>query len=161
MVRYSNNLIIMKNITVLKLDHQGNEVTRYGGEVQSLTGDKVVIETRFMADDLEFHGMTFGKGDLFLETFYFDRWYNIFEVHDRGNGNLKGWYCNLGYPAEIDGAVVSYRDLALDLLVFPDGRQLVLDEDEFEALPIPLADKQSVISALRELQIKFKRVEGG
>jgi predicted RNA-binding protein associated with RNAse of E/G family len=147
----------MKKITICKLDHQGNEVFRYGGEIQLLTDKKIIVETQFMANDLEFHGMTFNNGDPFLETFYFDRWYNIFEIHDRGNGRLKGWYCNVGYPAEINGDVVSYRDLALDLLVFPGGRQIVLDEDEFEALPISLADKQRAISALRELQIKFKR----
>ena len=55
----------------------------------------------------------------------------------------------------MDGGVVSYRDLALDLLVFPDGKQIVLDEDEFEALQIPQADKDEAIAALRELQLKF------
>lgn len=147
----------MIKITILKLDHQGNEVFRYGGKIQMLTEDKIVLEAYFSAYDIEFHGMTFNKGDRFLETFYFHRWYNIYEIRDRDNGRLKGWYCNVGYPAELDGDVVSYRDLALDLLVFPDGRQLVLDEDEFEALPISLADRQSAISALKELQVKFKR----
>ena len=33
-----------------------------------------------------------------------------------------------------EASQIRYVDLALDLLVFPDGRQLVLDEDEFEAL---------------------------
>lgn len=151
----------MKKITICKLDHQGKEVFRYGGKIQLLTEDKIVLETHFSAYDIEFHGMTFNEGDLFLETFYFHRWYNIYEIHDRENGCLKGWYCNVGYPAELDGDVVSYRDLALDLLVFPDGHQLVLDEDEFEVLPISSADRQSAISALKELQVKFKRVEGG
>jgi predicted RNA-binding protein associated with RNAse of E/G family len=61
----------------------------------------------------------------------------------------------------MDGDVVSYRDLALDLLVFPDGKQIVLDEDEFEVLQIPQADKENAVAALRELQFKFKEEGSG
>ena len=43
-------------------------------------------------------------------------------------------------------------DLALDLLVFPDGRQLVLDEDEFEALQPDAALRAAAQSALDELK---------
>ena len=49
---------------------------------------------------------------------------------------LRGWYCNIGKPALLDGDCLSYVDLALDLLVFPDGRQFVLDEDEFLRLDL-------------------------
>lgn len=73
MVRDSINLIIVKNKTVLKLDHQRNGVSRYGGEIQSLTEDRIVIETRFIAGDFKFHGMFFGEVDHFLGTLYFDR----------------------------------------------------------------------------------------
>jgi hypothetical protein len=46
--------------------------------------------------------------------------------------------------------------LALDLLVFPDGRQIVLDEDEFNALPLSEAERQSALAALAELQALFR-----
>ncbi len=41
----------------------------------------------------------------------------------------------------LDGDCLSYVDLALDLLVFPDGRQFVLDEDEFLKLDLSPADR--------------------
>jgi predicted RNA-binding protein associated with RNAse of E/G family len=101
--------------------------------------------------------MLFRKNDRFVEMYYSDRWYNIFEIHDREDDHLKGWYCNIGYPAEIEKQHVSYRDLALDLLVFPDGRQLVLDEDEFESLGLEPEVSQQAWHALEELQDQFKK----
>ena len=47
---------------------------------------------------------------------------------------------------------MSYVDLALDLLVYPDGRQLVLDEDEFQALSLDTATHVKAQAALNELQ---------
>lgn len=147
----------MKKLIIIKLDHQGNEVTRYPGEVLLLTGSKVVLKTHFAGNDIDVGGLVLRNGDRLHETFYFQRWYNIFEVYDGDAGRVKGWYCNVGYPAGMDGDILSYRDLALDLVVFPDGRQIILDEDEFEDLHIPLADKENAISALQELQVKFKQ----
>ena len=47
-----------------------------------------------------------------METFYSDRWYNIFEIYDRDDDQFKGWYCNIGKPAMIEDDFVSYVDLA-------------------------------------------------
>jgi protein associated with RNAse G/E len=151
----------MKKLTIVKLDHQGREVDRYWGEVLSHTDSKIVLETHFAGDEINVGGIVLREGDSFHETFYFRRWYNIFEIYDGGTGQIKGWYCNVCHPAAMDGDAVSYRDLALDLLVFPDGKQIVLDEDEFEDLQIPIRVKNDALAALRELQTKFKREEAG
>jgi hypothetical protein len=49
--------------------------------------------------------------------------------------------------------------LALDLLVFPDGRQLVLDEGEFNALTLPTEIRENACNALKTLQFIFKEKE--
>ena len=100
-------------------------------------------------------------GDRFIETYYFDRWYNIFEVHNRDNDQLKGWYCNIGYPAEFRENTVSYKDLALDLLVFPDGRQIVLDEDEFNEIHLNAVERRKAIDALKRLKTYFRKEKAG
>jgi predicted RNA-binding protein associated with RNAse of E/G family len=46
--------------------------------------------------------------------------------------------------------------LALDLLVYPDGGQLVLDEDEFIALPLSPAVRTAARQALAELRNHFQ-----
>jgi hypothetical protein len=97
-----------------------------------------------------------------VERYYTDRWYNIFAVHDRDDDTLKAWYCNVTRPAEITPdretpiSRIAYVDLALDLLVFPDGRYLVLDEDEFANLPIDDLTRQKALDALDELKALAK-----
>ncbi len=142
----------MPAITVLKLDPQGNETWRYHGQVVQALPDRVVLEARFDRDDRLFHGMPLRRGDRFLETYFTDRWYNIYEIHAREDDSLRGWYCNVGKPALLDGDCLSYVDLALDLLVFPDGRQVVLDEDEFLSLELSPADRRQALAALEELK---------
>jgi protein associated with RNAse G/E len=97
---------------------------------------------------------TFETGDHFVEWFYTDRWYNIMEVRGAGD-RLKGWYCNVTYPAEFQPDHISYRDLALDLWVAPDGATLTLDEDEFDADPAidahARAQALAALGRLREL----------
>lgn len=143
-------------ITVIKLDLQGRETWRYAGQVINRGESYVLLEAKFNRADTPFHGIVLRQGDRFVETFYSNRWYNIFEMYDREDNTLKGWYCNIGYPAEIDHEQVSYIDLGLDLLVFPDGRQLVLDEEEFRKLPLSPEVEQQALEALHELQVIFK-----
>jgi protein associated with RNAse G/E len=95
------------------------------------------------------------RGDRFVETYYTDRWYNVYEIYAHQDGHLRGWYCNVGCPAVLDGNSLSYIDLALDLLVFPDGRQLVLDEKEFYELDLPPEIRAQALAALAELQSAF------
>jgi uncharacterized protein len=142
-------------ITVIKRNPQGLETWRYHGNVQERGENYIVLEAYFDREDREFHGMPLCRGDRFLETYYTDRWYNIFEIHSRDDDALRGWYCNIGKPAVIDGETLSYIDLALDLLVFPDGHQLVLDEDEFLGLKISAQDRKQALATLAELKTTF------
>ncbi len=68
---------------------------------------------------------------------------------------LKGWYCNVGKPAVIEDGILSYVDLALDLWVSPDGKQTVLDEDEFKALELDEELKAGALKGLDELKELF------
>ena len=142
----------MPEITVLKLNLERQETWRYTGTIILEDDEKVVLQALFNREDMDFHGILLKTGDRFIETFYFDRWFNLFEIHDRDSDQLKGWYCNVGYPAKKEGQVLSYVDLALDLLVYPDGNQLILDEDEFNELFLPPDLKIQALKSLEEVQ---------
>jgi hypothetical protein len=146
----------MTPITVIKRNPAGQETFRYSGEVLERLPNQVRLVAFFNRPDLPFHGIVLGQGDRFVETYYTDRWYNIFEIYDRADDTLKGWYCNIGCPAEVGEDTISYIDLALDLLVFPDGRQIVLDEDEFARLDLPPDVREKSKASLDELQSIFK-----
>ena len=131
------------HLEVIKQNSLGIEVWRYAGTVVEKTENVLLLEAYFNRSDLPFHGLVLREGDRYLEVYFTDRWYNIFEIHDRTNDDLKCWYCNVTSPAVVNDGIVAYRDLALDLLVYPDGSQLVLDEDEFAALQVPDEERKS------------------
>ena len=143
-------------LTIRKLDHLGIETWRYEGNLINRGSHFIRIEAFFNRDDLPFHGLVFKRGDRFVETFFDNRWYNVFEIHAKSEDQVKCWYCNIGYPAEILSDTISYRDLALDLLIYPDGNQLVLDEDEFQALDLSNYEKEKSMEALLKLQDLFR-----
>ena len=145
----------MTTITIVKQDHTGRETWRYSGTELERGEDYLILEAYFDREDTEFHGLFLGKGDRLVEIYYSQRWYNVFAIYDREDGRFKGWYCNVARPAKIEAAMVTYVDLALDLLVFPGGGQMVLDEDEFIALPLSLSDKAMAITALEQLIYMF------
>ena len=138
-----------RRIKVQKKNPAGEVTYEYEGALLQRDQHSIVIEALFDRADMPFMDVVFRTGDRFVEYYYTDRWYNIFAVHDRDDGSVKGWYCNIGKPAVFEDSTVSYVDLALDLWVSTGGKQVVLDEDEFEALE--LNDELSV-GALRGLE---------
>jgi len=149
----------MKEIMVSKRNEHNLETWRYKAWLLENKDGRIVMEARFDREDTNLHGMLLEKGDRFIETYYTNRWYNTFEIHAREEDQLRGWYCNIGKPAEFDGQVLSYVDLALDLLVFPDGRQVILDEDEFSDLEIAEPVRQQALNALEDLRSYFREKE--
>lgn len=147
-------------ITIVKQDHLGVEVIRYQGQVLMRTAAEIMIEAFFALEHAMMVDIPLLKGDKFLETYFTGHWYNIYEIHDRVSDHLKGWYCNVSYPAEISQSLVVFRDLALDLVVLPDGCQVVLDEDEFQKLVLSPDDRNNALAGLAALQDRFKEKFG-
>ncbi|OJX45979.1 MAG: hypothetical protein BGO78_03585 [Chloroflexi bacterium 44-23] len=145
-----------KSILVIKQNTDLQETWRYQGRMVNKVGNEVTIEAKFNRKDYLFNGIMLKEGDTFVETYYSDRWYNIFAMYDRDSSTLKGWYCNITYPAEISFNMIKYVDLALDLLVRPDGEQIVLDRKEFEDLELDEETRQKALAALAELQQLFR-----
>jgi protein associated with RNAse G/E len=146
----------MNDITIYKCDHNGKVLWQYEGEVLSQETGTIVLEAFYNREDTPFEGIVIKTNDRFVETFYTDRWYNIFEIHDRDDGNIKGWYCNIGRPAVLKGNnKLLYDDLALDLWVTRDGNQRVLDKSEFEALGLDESTRTHALAGLAQLQEFF------
>lgn len=149
-------------ITVVKYSPYGEEMMRYPAEVIERRNDeRIVVEARFALQAHPVGGMVLDFEDRLVESYSSDEWFNVLEVHDRVTDTLKGWYCNVSYPADLGRDMVSYRDLALDLVVLPDGRQKVLDEDEFARLELPVEDKVQAREGLKELQRRFRKQFAG
>jgi uncharacterized protein len=122
-------------IQVRKLKPSGTLDFAWQGAVLRCDTSGVVLRAEFNVDVVEREFATLRRGDVFVEFYYFDRFYNVFEISS-ADGTLKGWYANLGLPAQLDAEarLLSYVDLALDVWANPDGSFLVLDEDELHEL---------------------------
>lgn len=139
-------------VTIHKRDAGGVETWAYPGVILALDAASIRIEAEFDREGLDMGLFKLERGDRFSETFYFDRWYNVFTITARGTGLLKGWYCNIARPAWMDGAEVYADDLALDLLRHPDGRMQLLDADEFSALALTDSERRRCRQALDRLR---------
>ncbi len=144
-------------IKVQKKNPAGEVTYEYEGDLLSRDENSVTLEALFDRADMPFQDVVFKTGDRFVEYYYSDRWYNIFAIHDKNDGKVKGWYCNIGKPAVIEDGIVSYIDLALDLWVSANGEQTVLDEDEFAALNLNEELTLGALKGLEELQQRFKK----
>jgi protein associated with RNAse G/E len=130
-------------VHVQKLKPGGKLDYAWTGEVVRCDGAGIVLRAEFNVDLVERPWATFRRGDIFFEFYFWQPqdpdahvpYYNIFQI-SQPDGSLKGWYCNLGLPAELnaDTGELSYVDLALDVWANPDGSFTVLDEDELEEL---------------------------
>lgn len=140
---------------VLKKNIKDEVTWQYDGVVLERGEKHVIIEALFNRDDLPFMDIILKRNDRFVETFYSDKWFNIFEIFDRDDGSHKGWYCNITKPAEIGADSVAYVDLALDLWVNAKGEQSVLDEDELLDLKLDGELLQKIYRSLDELKNIF------
>lgn len=67
---------------------------------------------------------------------WYARWYmvdaSLVTAREAGAaGSLHHYYCNIGQPGTWQDDVFQFVDLDLDVLIYPDGRHALLDEDEF------------------------------
>ncbi len=145
----------MSEIDVIKYNAAGVEQWRYRGTPLTRSADFIILEAFFDRADMNLNGLHLAHADRFIEIYFSNRWYNIFEIYRGSSPQLKGWYCNITAPAVLTKNSVEYVDLALDLLVFPDGKQIVLDKDEFEVLKLEKSKRQTALAALEELQGLF------
>lgn len=149
-----------ESVTVHKLDADGNETWRYAAEVLRTTPTSITLVATFDREYRSLGCLELQRGDRFVETFYTDRWYNVFRIHDGRDGSLKGWYCNITRPAYIKTGHIYSDDLALDLVVLPNAEYQVLDEDEFEALQLTPEDREMALQALEELKAFLASLSG-
>lgn len=123
---------LISMITVSKLNSLGETKIQYQGEIIERLSDRIIILAYWKHPLKDLGYVCFEPGDRFIEYYYTNRWFNIFDISNAG-GERKGWYCNIAEPAYIHNDQIKQIDLLLDVWVDPWGTPLLLDEDEFEA----------------------------
>ena len=91
-----------QSLTVIKRNLAGEETWRYTGLILRREPNALILpsrccaKARFNRPDSPFQGILLKENDRFVETYLTDRWYNIYEIHDRDDDRIKGWYCRVG-----------------------------------------------------------------
>ncbi len=142
----------MSSITVYKHNHAGEPITQYDGLVIERGADWVCLRAVFSRDEADLGFVVFRQGDVFVEWFFNDRWYNVFQVYEGDSPRLKGWYCNITRPAVITENEIRADDLELDVFVMPNGTLLLLDEKEFGALELPIEERMAALRAVESIR---------
>jgi len=138
-------------ITVVKLSPRGETKIQYQGEVVEYLSHGVIIQAYWSHPTKNLGYVSFEPGDRFIEYYYTDRWYNIFDIAST-QGVRKGWYCNIAEPAILFEDRIEQVDLLLDVWVSPGGETLILDEDEFAAdTTLTTLQRNGARQALQEL----------
>ena len=142
----------MSEVTLVKRDWQGREVLRWTGRTVHIDPEETIVVAHFARPTLTLPYLTLAQGDRMVEHYYSRRWYNVFEIYAGESSQLKGWYCNLARPARMQEGLIESEDLALDLFVSPEGKMLILDEEEFVGLPLSADDRAQAADGLAALQ---------
>lgn len=148
----------MPSIQVRRLAVDGKLRIIYTGRLLQASPEGIVLEAYWDRPPLDLGYAVLEPADRFVEYFFRDRWFVIYEIHHHRDDRLKGWYCDIIYPPRISEGEIEIRDLALDLFVTPAGETLILDEEEFEALGLQEQDPQAYEAARSALQDLLTKV---
>jgi uncharacterized protein len=119
-------------IIVQTYKYDGAEHRRWSASVQRQEGSLLVLDATF--DEEINHDLigTITRGTISTEYYWLDRWFNIFRF-SAPDGRLQSYYCNINIPPVLDGEVLRYIDLDIDILVQPDLTYRVVDLEDFES----------------------------
>lgn len=159
-----NELTPGRTVMVAKLAPNGHETTRYSGTVvrQEEPEQWVEIEARWTNRPVAVGGLRFEPGAILREAFSPHLPFNAFTVFDP-SGNLRGWYANVTYPAKLDAdqepPLLVWHDLYLDVVAFPDGSFMLLDEDELADSGLAVRDPSlhsCIVDATGDILLRFQ-----
>ncbi|MBD0370816.1 MAG: DUF402 domain-containing protein [Pyrinomonadaceae bacterium] len=144
-----------QEIAVRVLKYDGTLHREWRAHVSERAESLLVLDAEFEEEVNHSRLGLIRRGTVSVEYYWLDRWYNVFRFLEP-DGSLKIFYCNVNMPPALDGRVLTYVDLDIDMIVFPDLSIEILDLDEFEANALrysyPAHVKSGAHKALDELQ---------
>ena len=132
------------DVLEVKRTLHGEERT-YACRAAECTPERAVL-LYTLARDGRVGGLTLPAGTLTVAYYWAARPYNVYHWVGPDRATLA-YYFNLSGPARIIGDRLEWEDLEVDVLVLPDGRLEVLDEDR---VPASAAARLPEIAAARD-----------
>ena len=101
-------------------------------------------------------GLDLPAGTVTVAYFWADRPYNVYHWVSPERETIA-WYFNLSGPASIAAGRVEWQDLEVDVLVTPDLRARVLDEDRLPA-DLPAERRGEIAAAADRVMREYAEV---
>lgn len=99
------------------------------------------------------------KGTISQEYFWFGKWFNIFRF-ENPDRTFRNFYANICMPPGFSDGVLSYVDLDIDILVWPDGLVNVADVEEFEKNASKFSYPSEIISNVEKTKRTLLKMIG-
>lgn len=118
------------SVIVRTFKYDGSVHRSWPAQISRIEEPLIILDAKFLE---EIQHPLLGKvvpETVSVEYYWLDRWYNIFRFIEP-TGELRNYYCNINVPPVLQGNVLSYIDLDIDILVAPDLSYTILDEDEY------------------------------
>lgn len=131
-----------KVITIIKHSAGNNTSFKWPSKLIKESVNMCLVDARFNGKPGNIGKISIQTGDRFVERYYDDRWYNAWKIYEAESDVLKCYYFNISRPAVFKDESIEWEDLALDLVVFPDGTRMLLDQDEFALLDLDEETRQ-------------------
>lgn len=143
-----------KTITIFSKYFDGTVRKTWTAELLS-RDDNLLLLKGIFEDTIEHSELgVIAAGTISYEYYWLDKWYNVFRFHDP-DGSFRNFYCNVNTPPTLNGEILEYVDLDLDIIVDAAGSQRLLDVAEYEAhadrFGYPGSIRRNVENAIREL----------
>ena len=143
-----------KSVTVHTYKYDGTKHRSWHAQISRREDPLIILDARFEEEIRHPLLGTVAPQTLSIEYYWLNRWYNVFRFV-QPTGEFRNFYCNVNVPPVLNGNVLSYIDLDMDILVAPDFSYSILDEDEFAAnaarFNYPMEVRHRAEEALQEL----------
>jgi uncharacterized protein len=138
-----------RNLTIQAKKYDGRVRKTWHGGVVSESTDLLILVAKFEED---VHHNDLGHiraGTVSFEYFKLDKWYNMFRFH-HPTGELLAYYINISMPPILEGNTLSYVDLDIDVVVWPNKLVEVLDRDDFEKNQLKYGYPEHVVAGAED-----------
>ncbi|TMC72009.1 MAG: DUF402 domain-containing protein [Chloroflexi bacterium] len=138
--------------------------TRLDGSVVEYSCEPLLIEAgrravvRYVTErdrPLEGTDLVLRKGTVTIGHFWIDRPYNVY--HWLEGNQTVAFYVSITIDTAIEPALITYRDLVVDVLIRPSGAIEILDEEELPASIEPRY-RQAIAKALEACVTEARRL---
>ena len=142
---------------------------RLDGTVEDFLCDRLLIEPGKRAvlrytwtKELHVGGtdLVVPRGGFTVSHYWADRPYNVYHflsAPEPGGPRTLAYYCNVIGATAIADDLISYDDLVVDVLIYPSGSAVVLDEEELPA-DLPSPQRAIINKALEDLTGNSRRL---